>query len=124
MQEIAIIELVEYQRHESWYKPSHAWINNLLETTVESEKHYKLKFSNNCEGKYRFCDWVKEKWGHYAWWDDPRDLNDVRYFPRSSDENVIPEGYDCFCQAQTEFLLENWFKLQSVGNTCHFFNKD
>ena len=121
MQQIAVIELYEYQKHETWKKPSHAWVLNTLEHTVETEKHYRLKFSHN---EYNFSKWIQDKGGFYEWLEDPKDMEDIRFYPRTSDENVLPEWFTCFCQAMTAYLLEQWFKLQSVGNICHFFVKE
>lgn len=122
MEEIAIIELVQYETETTTYKPSHAGIRTPLETVVDIEKHYRLKFSPNCN--YNFPEWVKEKWGHYEFLMEAQEVEDMRFYPRCSDNNVLPEGYDCFCEVITHYLLEKGFKLHSIGNILHLFTKE
>jgi hypothetical protein len=70
-----------------------------------------------------FCQWIEKKGWKYVWWDEARDINDDRYFPRMSDNCKLPSSYDCYCSAMTDYLLENWFKIQSVGNILHVFTR-
>jgi hypothetical protein len=61
MQEIAIIELVQYNKTTTYSKPSHAGIDTMLESVNEIEKNYKLKYSGNVEMQESFCQWIEKK---------------------------------------------------------------